>query len=148
MTSPRRFGLQPAHATTGWLVGGGTDPESATVVTEYQKKIAEAVGTYEENIWRELEPEVALQLTQTEGEVKKLGAVLQVLRDEIESEKRGQEHLLREFRAAALSGVQYVPGVANTTLQRTAAASLAGTTTSSLSAASFTGRPSSTSHML
>jgi hypothetical protein len=82
--------VQPSQASTGWLVGGGTDAESATTLAEYQKQVAAAVATYEENIWRELEPEVGLQLTQTESEVKKLGSVLQVLRDEIESEKRAQ----------------------------------------------------------
>lgn len=69
---------QPAHVPTGFLLGGGTDPDSADILAQYQKQVSEAVAIYEENIWRELEPEQALALTQTEEEVKKLGSTLQV----------------------------------------------------------------------
>jgi hypothetical protein len=140
---------QVAFAASGWLVGGGTDPESAAVLAEYQKKIADAVAVYEENIWRELEPEVALQLTQTEAEVKKLAGMLQVLRDEIDTEKRTQEDLLREFRAQALAGVQYLPGV-TATLGRSASGTLpaGGTEFKSRTAATLSSmRASSYSHL-
>ena len=75
---PRAYVEQPTQASLGWLVGGGSDPESASVLASYQKRVAEAVAQYEENVWRELDPEVASALTQTEGEVKRLGGVLQV----------------------------------------------------------------------
>ncbi len=66
--------------------------------------------TYEENVWRELDPEVASQLSQTEAEVTRLSGVLSVLRDEVESEKKAQEQLLREFKTQVAVGTKLLGG--------------------------------------
>ncbi len=115
---------QPALASTGWLVGGGADPDSAAVLASFQKRVAEAVTLYEENLWRELDPEVAAQLTQTEAEVRKLSGMLQVLRDEVENEKKLQDTILRDFKTQLATGMK--PSVdSNRTSGRSAALSMA-----------------------
>jgi len=83
---------------------GGVDAEGAELLAAFQKRVAEAVARHEERVWRQMDPETARQLQETEGEVKRLTATLHSLREDIDAEKSAQEKVLRDFRNSIAKG--------------------------------------------
>lgn len=83
---------------------GGVDADGAELLAAFQKRVTEAVARHEERVWRQMDPETARKLQETEGEVKRLTATLHSLREDIDSEKSAQEKVLRDFRNSIAKG--------------------------------------------